>query len=159
MSGAANAGLSKAPYRPALETDYLESPNDSRIQGFDMSGIKDQLLRDIAQQGANAQAQAMASNVAMMGGTGSRTSDFNRRALDIVGQTQAQKNRALTDLALQEWKDKQSMMDAYNRAKELRNKYRMGQYEDAMNAYNAEEAAKAQNTAAAASIIGSIFGA
>lgn len=156
MSGAVRP--LQRPGRPDLETDYLVDPSDPRIQGFDTSGLKEQLMRDIASQGSNAQAQAMASNVQMMGGTGSRTADFGRQAMDIASQTQQQKNRALTELALQEWKDRQGMMGAYNQAKEARNKLRLGQFSDEVGSYNAEQEARAQNTAALLALLGSAAG-
>ena len=146
----------RAPQRPQFEKDYLENPNDPRIQGFDTSGQREALMRDYSRNQGDAMAQTLANSTMALGG--SRSTGTSGQLADIASQTSYAKNKALSDLAMKEWQDRQGMMGAYNQAKEARNKLMAGQYEDEMGSFNSEREARQQNTAALMAILGSFAG-
>ena len=141
----------RVPNRPGFESDYITDPSDPRIKGFDTSGMKEALLRDISQQQQQAQAQTLA-NSSMALGSGSRSTGTQGQLSSLAAQAGYAKNKALSDLAMKEWQDRQGIGEAMNRAIESRNKLKMGAFEDEMGAYNSKQQAQAQNNAAMAQL-------
>jgi hypothetical protein len=104
---------------------------DTNTANFMDSPDARQALADLATQGGDAQRNYLAGASKAMG-SGTTSGSMQGRMANIAALAEKNKNSALTSIAGQK-------MDAFNRAKEARNRLLQGQYGADMGAYGAEQ--------------------
>lgn len=130
--GPMDTGRPDAPAFQALATD----PN--QFNAFDRSGQKASLQRDIGLAGGQA-ARSFGAQASKMLGSGTRSSNTAGRLADIAAQTEKNKIDASNQIAFQEWEDKKSLMDAFNRARMAANDASMRKYDIDSDAFGKEQ--------------------
>ena len=104
---------------------------DTNTAHFMDSPEAKQALAELATQGGDAQRNYLAGASKALG-SGTMSGSAGGRLANIAALAEKNKNTALTQIAGQQ-------MDAYNRAKQLRNQLLQGQYGADMNAYGQEQ--------------------
>ncbi len=135
--GPMEGGRPSAPVYEQYDTD----PN--HFKGFDYSPMAAQAKNEIALGGGNAARQYLADQSKMLG-SGTTSGSGSGQLANIAAQTEKNQAGAANQFALEAYNSQQQQMDAYNRAKEARNRLLQGQYGADMGAYGQEEQGRGQ---------------
>ncbi len=125
------------PQTPNYETDFATDPTQFK-GGFDYSPLASQLKNDIALQGGNAQRNYLAGTSKLLG-SGTTSGSGAGQLANIAAQTEKNQNAANLDIGRMGWEDQLRAMDAFNAAKNARNRLKQGQYGTDLGAYGQEE--------------------
>lgn len=127
------------PWGP-METGRPDVPKyeeyDTNTAHFMDSPEARQALAEMATQGGDAQRNYLAGASKALG-SGTTSGSMQGRLANIAALAEKNKNAALTDIASRK-------MDAFNRAREAKNRLLQGQYGADLGAYGAEEQGRGQ---------------
>ena len=123
------------PQTPNYEA-YDTNPND--FKGFDYSPMAAAAKNEIALGGGNAQRQYLAGQSKLLG-SGTTSGSNSGQLANIAAQTEKNQNNAANQFAQEGYQSQMQQMDAFNRAKQLANSLKAGQYGQDLGAYGQEE--------------------
>jgi hypothetical protein len=132
--GAMESGKPDAPQN--LMAGVNQDPN--AYSGFDRSGLKSAMMRNLQKQGMRTQGQARAG----LQRAGIQGADTSRALVDLAAQQEEGGNAIEADIAMKEWQDKVGERDRAMQAAQAQQNYLMQRYAADQAQYGQENASR-----------------